>query len=145
MRILSTSKNFSKTIEFPDNRVMIDLCGQLDLNLAKIEHEISVQIFRRGNVFEIFGDRDSCRLAEEVLQNLYSRLEAGKLLEPGDIDAIINMPEEIFESNSKINVEGQPQKKSSNKIFEITTRKKTILPRTVNQRRYAKNVIISIV
>tara|TARA_Y200000002_G_scaffold152306_1_gene125910 strand:+ start:1102 stop:2103 length:1002 start_codon:yes stop_codon:yes gene_type:complete len=143
MRILSTSKNFSKTIEFPDNRVMIDLCGQLDLNLAKIEHEISVQILRRGNVFEISGDLDSCRLAEEVLQNLYSRLKSGKLLEPGDIDAIINMPEEIFEPDSKINLKGHPQKKSPYQIFEITTRKKTILPRTSTQRRYAKNILNS--
>ena len=143
MRILSTSKNFSKIIEFPDNRVMIDLCGQLDLNLSKIEHEISVQIFRRGNVFEISGDHDNCRLAEEILNNLYSQLELGKLLEPGDIDAIIRMPLEFFERDSRINLKGKLNKKSTHQLFEITTRKKTILPRTVTQRQYAKNVLNS--
>ena len=140
MVILSNSKNFQRIIEFPDNRLMIDLCGQLDSNLSKIEHEISVQIHRRGNLFEISGDQDDCGLATMVLQSLYSQLESGKCLEPGDIDATIRMPSEFFESDFRKNVNDNNHIKSSNSLFEIVTRKKTILPRTVTQKLYAKSL-----
>ena len=141
MVILSNSKNFQRIIEFPDNRLMIDLCGQLDSNLSKIEHEISVQIHRRGNLFEISGDQDDCGLATMVLQSLYSQLESGKCLEPGDIDATIRMPSEFFESDFRKNVNGNNHIKPSNSLFEIVTRKKTILPRTVTQKLYAKSLL----
>lgn len=140
MVILSNSKNFQRIIEFPDNRLMIDLCGQLDSNLSKIEHEISVQIHRRGNLFEISGDQDDCGLATMVLQSLYSQLESGKCLEPGDIDATIRMPSEFFESDFRKNVNDNNHIKPSNSLFEIVTRKKTILPRTVTQKLYAKSL-----
>ena len=119
MVILSNSKNFQRIIEFPDNRLMIDLCGQLDSNLSKIEHEISVQIHRRGNLFEISGDQDDCGLATMVLQSLYSQLESGKCLEPGDIDATIRMPSEFFESDFRKNVNDNNHIKPSNSLFEI--------------------------
>jgi len=141
MVILSNSKNFQRIIEFPDNRLMIDLCGQLDSNLSKIEHEISVQIHRRGNLFEISGDQDDCGLATMVLQSLYSQLESGKCLEPGDIDATIRMPSEFFESDFRKNVNDNNHIKPSNSLFEIVTRKKTILPRTVTQKLYAKSLL----
>jgi len=35
-------------LEFPDNRLLIDLCGPYDKNLADIEQKLSVQILRRG-------------------------------------------------------------------------------------------------
>ena len=118
MVILSNSKNFQRIIEFPDNRLMIDLCGQLDSNLSKIEHEISVQIHRRGNLFEISGDQDDCGLATMVLQSLYSQLESGKCLEPGDIDATIRMPSEFFESDFRKNVNDNNHIKPSNSLFD---------------------------
>ncbi|MEJ2035870.1 MAG: phosphate starvation-inducible protein PhoH, partial [Maritimibacter sp.] len=43
-------------LEFSDNRLLIDLCGQFDRNLAQIEHQLSVQILRRGNQLAIHGD-----------------------------------------------------------------------------------------
>ena len=104
MGILSNNKNFQRVLEFPDNRLMIELCGQLDYNLSKIEHEISVQILRKGNVFEISGYESDCRLAVTVLQSLYSQLEAGKVLESGDIDAAIRMPDEFFEFDIQNNL-----------------------------------------
>ena len=91
MGIQSYNKKFQRVVEFPDNRVMIDLCGQFDCNLSKIEHEISVQVLRRGNIFEISGDQENCRLAVTVLQSLYSQIASGKVLETGDIDATIRI------------------------------------------------------
>ena len=36
-------------LEFPDNRLLIDLCGEFDRNLAQVEHQMGVHILRRGN------------------------------------------------------------------------------------------------
>ena len=38
-----------ETVEFPDNFLLIDLCGEHDRNLAEIERQLGVQIMRRGN------------------------------------------------------------------------------------------------
>ena len=38
-----TPEDIQETIlEFPDNRLLIDLCGEFDRNLAQIEHKLSV-------------------------------------------------------------------------------------------------------
>ena len=73
-------------IEFPDNRLLIDLCGEYDRNLADIEQKLSVQIIRRGNQLVIHGEEAAQREAHEVLQSLYARLESGKAVESGNID-----------------------------------------------------------
>ena len=44
-------------VEFPDNRLLIDLCGEYDKNLADLEQRLSVQILRRGNQLAILGSR----------------------------------------------------------------------------------------
>ena len=79
MGLVSNSKNFQRVLEFPDNRLMIDLCGQLDCNLARIENEIRVQILRRGNLFEISGGKEDCESAATILQSLYTQLESGNV------------------------------------------------------------------
>mgnify|MGYP003338601177 CR=1 FL=1 len=43
-------------IDFPDNRLMIDLCGEFDRNLAEIENKLSVQLIRRGNQVAVIGE-----------------------------------------------------------------------------------------
>ena len=44
-------------LEFPDNRLLIDLCGEYDRNLAQIEHQTGVHILRRGNRLAVVGDK----------------------------------------------------------------------------------------
>ena len=135
MRIVSNSKNFQKILEFPDNRLIIDLCGQLDSNLSRIEHAIPVQIIRRGNIFEVSGEQDDCGIAETILQGLYSQLESGKSLDAGDIEAVMRMPGEFFEIGSKKSVMEGNNQRSDQGPFEIKTRKKSISPRTISQPR----------
>ena len=143
MRIVTNSKSFRKILEFSNNRLMIDLCGQLDSNLSKIEHEIKVQILRKGNVFEISGERDDCQLATTVLQCLYSRLESGKSLEAGDIDAVIRMPNDFLDLELGKNFQKNNGSKGHEASLQIVTRKKTISPRTILQKQYMKSLLSS--
>ena len=85
-------------LEFPDNFLLIDLCGEYDRNLTTIENALGVQIVRRGNHLAVHGDAEARKDAAQVLQALYARLEAGRALEPGDLDRELRMgPEEVRE------------------------------------------------
>jgi len=120
-------------LEYADNRKFIDLCGAFDRNLAVIEQGFGVAIQRRGNVLALHGEPDARARAQGALDALYQRLETGRSVEPGDVDAAIRMPAapqarravdqlELFEGGR----------------VEIRTRKKTVEPRTEAQKAYAR-------
>ena len=88
----STSEDVLETrLEFPDNRLLIDLFGEFNRNLTHIESMLAVQIVHQGNQLAVHGDAVNVAKAAEVLDALYGRLEAGKDITPGDIDAEIRM------------------------------------------------------
>ncbi|MEL6573097.1 MAG: PhoH family protein [Pseudomonadota bacterium] len=123
-------------LSFPDNFLLIDLCGEFDRNLATLEDRLSVQILRRGNELSVIGEEGPRKQATNVLTALYTRLEAGKSLEDGDIDRELRMgPVEVRGS------EPGDQKelfKGSGGQVEIKTRKKLIEPRTDAQKAYVR-------
>jgi phosphate starvation-inducible protein PhoH and related proteins len=100
-------------LEYPDNRLLIVLCGEFDRNLSQIEHQTGVHILRRGNRLAVIGDKASRDYAASVLNGLYARLEAGRGVEAGDIDAA---------------------------KYELRTRKKPVEPRTEAQKAYVGNL-----
>ncbi|MCB1365724.1 MAG: PhoH family protein [Rhodobacteraceae bacterium] len=120
-------------IEFPDNRLLIDLCGEYDRNLADIEQRTGVQIVRRGNQLSVMGDEPARRQAIEVLEALYDRLEAGRAVEPGDIDRELRMGAAADASERD---DGEQLEMFRGGKVEIKTRKKLVEPRTDAQRAY---------
>jgi len=123
-----------RLIEFPDNRVLIDLCGEYDRNLAQIEHQLGVQILRRGNVLAVYGEPEAQIKTESVLHALYQRVEAGRATEPGDIDGLIRLG---LSEEDAVGLDGDQMEMFKPGQFEIKTRKKTIEPRTEAQKAYA--------
>ena len=124
-------------IEFPDNRLLIDLCGAYDQHLAAIEKALDVQIIRRGNQLAILGSAAGLDEVTEILKALYQRLEAGRTIEPGDIDRELRMQGD-GENGVDSNVD-QLEMFSGEK-FEIKTRKKIIEPRTDAQKAYVASL-----
>ena len=127
-------------IKFPDNRLLIDLCGEFDKNLAEIEQKLALQIVRRGNELNLFGDEISRSSGKIVLEALYTRLKNGKSLDNGDLDRELR---EVTVGNDLGN-DSQTDKqikmfKKSN--FEIKTRKKTIEPRTNAQKTFVSSLL----
>jgi len=121
------------TLEFPDNRLLIELCGEYDRNLAQVEHLLSVHILRRGNVLAILGD--ARERAAAVVKGLYARLEAGKGVEAGDIDAAIRLGGSAAGTGVR---DGDQIEMFNGGALEIGTRKKTVEPRTLAQQTYVK-------
>ena len=124
-------------IEFPDNRLLIDLCGAYDQHLAAIEKALVVQIIRRGNQLAILGSAANLSETTEVLKTLYQRLEAGRTIDFGDIDRELRMQGDA--ENGSDNKIDQLEMFSGQKI-EIKTRKKIIEPRTDAQRAYVASL-----
>jgi phosphate starvation-inducible PhoH-like protein len=126
-----------RTIEFSDNRLLIELCGEYDRNLAQLEQLLSVQINRRGNILAILGEaRDR---AADVLEGLYERLEQGKEVEAGDIDAAVRLGKPTDRTADGTGVrDGDQIEMFKGGTLEIGTRKKTVEPRTRAQQDYVR-------
>nr|WP_240989423.1 PhoH family protein [Salipiger mangrovisoli] len=120
-------------LEFPDNRLLIDLCGEYDRNLTDIEARTGVQILRRGNQLALHGPAEAQEAAREVLNALYQRLEQGRSVGRGDIDREFRLAPEEQEPGDQLEMF------SGGKV-EIKTRKKLIEPRTDAQKAYVRSL-----
>ncbi|MEO0485862.1 MAG: PhoH family protein [Pseudomonadota bacterium] len=124
-------------LEFPDNFLLIDLCGEYDRNLSDLETKLGLQIVRRGNQLVLLGDSAARQAAAEVLEALYARLEQGRSVEPADIDRELRMggpePETVTQRGDQMELI------PGNRV-EIKTRKKLVEPRTEAQKAYVKSL-----
>ncbi|MEM9145311.1 MAG: PhoH family protein [Pseudomonadota bacterium] len=126
-------------VEFPDNRLLIDLCGQYDRHLVQIEEGFDITIQRRGNQLALHGAAEARERAAAALEGLYARLEGGRTVEPGDVDGAIRLgglapadePAPIPEDQLDMFPDGR---------LEIRTRKRTVEPRTPAQRAYVASL-----
>ncbi|MYK31570.1 MAG: phosphate starvation-inducible protein PhoH, partial [Boseongicola sp. SB0670_bin_30] len=116
---------FQSQLEFPDNRLLIDLFGEFNRNLVQVEEALSVQVVHQGNRLTVFGECVDVGRAVKVLEALHRRLEAGREITPGDIDAEIRMGEDMAVGPPSGQMELFPRGK-----IEIKTRKKLVEPRT---------------
>ena len=121
-------------VEFPDNKLLIDLCGEYDRHLAEIERVLAVQIVRRGNQLVIMGEEDAVQAAVVVLDALYARLETGKGVEHGDVDRELRMGG----GEDAGTLDGDQLELFKGGAVEIKTRKKLVEPRTDAQKAYVK-------
>jgi len=135
LNLKENDSNREVLTEFPDNRLLIDLCGEFDRNIVHIESALAVNIIRRGNQLVTTGE---FRLeATRVLQAMYQRLEAKKDLESSDIDVEIRM----LSGNTNGGTIREGKKEIiSEEILEIKTRKRTVEPRTLAQKNYVKKL-----
>lgn len=121
-------------LEFPDNRLLIELCGEFDRNLAQIEHQVGVHILRRGNRLAVIGEKAGRDQAAAVLRSLYAKLEGGRSVAAGDVDGALRMGRPVSPA-----AEGE-QIELFTSGMELRTRKKPIEPRTEAQKAYVANL-----
>ncbi|WP_420858450.1 PhoH family protein [Marivivens marinus] len=135
---LETNPELAEThLEFPDNFLLIDLCGEYDRNLAKIENDLQVQILRRGNHLAIVGEEAPRKAASDVLQALYGRLESGRSVELADVDRELRMGSSEADTGT---LAGDQMEMFGKGPVEIKTRRKLVEPRTDAQKAYVRNL-----
>tara|TARA_B100001778_G_scaffold67649_1_gene53371 strand:- start:418 stop:1398 length:981 start_codon:yes stop_codon:yes gene_type:complete len=115
-------KEVSQILELEDNKVLIELYGQHDENLTKIENNFGIHISYRGNIIEFRGNKDSCSSASKLISTVYKKLVNGKKIN-----------ENIFDDFSKYSKKSDAE--DLNTIL-IKTKKKNIYPRSANQLKF---------
>ena len=108
-------------VTFDDNGLLPALFGRHDQYLVRLEQALGVNVSSRGNRVSIAGGESAQQTAKAVLEALYRRLLDGLEVGPGEVDGAIRMAESGGDDGAGI---------------AIRTRKRTITPRTPNQRRY---------
>ena len=81
-------KEVSQILELEDNKVLIELYGQHDENLTKIENNFGIHISYRGNIIEFRGNEDSCSSASKLISSVYKKLVNGKKINEDIFDDI---------------------------------------------------------
>ncbi len=67
------------TLEPADNQRLANLCGPFDQHLRQLERRLGVEISSRGNAFNISGETDPVRAAEQIIRRLYDATEVEPL------------------------------------------------------------------
>jgi len=117
-------------VSFEDNRLAVELFGEYDANLAMLEDRLGIETVALGNVVTLRGPENSCVIAGEVLEDLYSRLSAGESITSGDIDGAIR------HASMAPAKTGNPEKRRKSTMEQIRTRKRLITARTPMQSTY---------
>jgi len=121
----------NKRISFPDHELMRSLCGEHNTHLGLLEEKIGVSLNLRGNVVLLKGRDWEVELAEKILNQLYGLLEADYPLYPSDIEYAVR----IVSGDRSVDLK---------KIFKeevcISSNKKVITPKTINQKKYIDGI-----
>ena len=131
----------SDTLQFSSNKLLIELCGQLDINLSKIESWAGVQIVRRGNALAIFGAKDDCDLTRKLISDLYLDLERGKTLDQRELEIYF---QQVADDKAKKIKDKKVSDQSMNKkvdYSEIKTQKKLVLAKSSNQNSFINSML----
>ncbi len=114
-------------IDFDDNRLIADLSGEHDANLAVLESALGVRIDPRGNRFAVSGEGVARRRALRALKALYARLERGETVGVEEARAAAKL----------LDAAAAPTAPAE---LSIKTPKRVISPRTPNQASYLEKL-----
>jgi phosphate starvation-inducible PhoH-like protein len=115
---------------FDDPRLVRDLLGDYDANLAVLEDRLGVEAVVNGNAVALRGPEHSCATAKSVLEQLYGRLAQGETIGVGEVVGAIRHVEAIAPSQE---VEAYPKAPGAQ---QIRTRKRLVTARTPAQSAY---------
>ena len=127
---MNSTQEKSYRLSFDDNQILYLLCGQHNVNLAKIEKSLNVSIDSFGNELRIRGASDQTRLAGEVVKTFFKQISL-------DSDPKIAATGPLIDDILQLVENGQDVSKTSSKkdVFASTWRKK-IYARTKGQMGY---------
>ena len=122
-------------LSFDRPQLLATLFGQYDQNLVALENRLGVYITARGNRVGLEGSAEQVATARDVLNDLYARIGRGEEVDTGLVDASIAMAAEPMLTGI-VRADGGHGAPS----IMIRTRKKTIVPRTLAQAHYMREL-----
>jgi phosphate starvation-inducible PhoH-like protein len=121
-------------LTFDNNRLASALYGQFDENLARLEQKLGVDIRSRGNQLTIKGDPGAAEQARRALDSLYAILQKGAEIGQSDVDGAVRMAVAADDQLTLPTLESKGRMAAA----QISTRKKTIYARSLNQDAYMR-------
>ena len=115
-------------IQFENNQLLPGLFGEQDLYLKRIEKDLGIETFIRGNKVVLSGEQERIQKAEKILSTLYKKLEQGIDISISDVDAAIRMLKD--KQGAKANIL-EPE-------VVIKTMNRLISPYSPRQQAYVK-------
>jgi len=115
----------SLDIEFSDNNILSSLFGANDINIQTLEKINNVKIQYRGNKVKILGSKKSVSDTKNELINLFEEAKKGIEIDEDKIKETKSL------LSLEINLESQID------LF-FQTKKRKIIPRSENQKKYFK-------
>ncbi len=130
------SDNNSLSVIFHDNNLLMGVAGEFNRNLKELENITQSNIYSRGNSILIKSDPQKNELVKNAIQFLANQFINNGNIENKDIVSSVDQ----FMINEKV--------KNNNITDIIKTPKKSIIPRSENQKEYVRalrqsDVIIS--
>ncbi len=114
-------------LEPADTERLMNLSGQFDQHLRQLELRLGVDLYNRGNVFQITGTAQATQLAANLLRDLY-RETSNNVLNPESIHLFLQEANlDKVQSNTEDDV-------------RIRTRRGFIKPKGLAQSRYIQNI-----
>ncbi|TDT33875.1 PhoH family protein [Naumannella halotolerans] len=104
---------------------MVTVLGPADEFLRTLERELDTDIHARGNQITLRGEAEALELGEDVLNEMVAVIRTGQGLSADAVERIIAMMR---------SAEAQPAEVLTQNI--LSSRGKTIRPKTLNQKRY---------
>ena len=117
-------------VYFDDMRLVRDLLGDYDANLAVLEDRLGVEAVVNGNAVSLRGSEVSCATAKSVLEQLYTRLAQGEAIGVGEVVGAIRHARAFEPTEGDGSAPGFPEAR------QIRTRKRLITARTPRQSDY---------
>jgi phosphate starvation-inducible PhoH-like protein len=115
-----------RRISVPSSIDMVNVLGTRDEFLRILERELDADIHVRGNEFTLTGTHTAVSLAADVVNEMVTVLRTGQGLTPDGVERICSMMNAAEEA--------RPADVLTHNI--LSSRGKTIRPKTLNQKRY---------
>jgi len=123
-------------LHFEDNRLLAALLGEFDSHLVMLEDKLGIEAVAHGNVVMLDGPTGACEVARDVLEGLYSRLEAGGQVNAGDVDGALRHARAGRRAKDAASSPAKTEARPKDRPGEIATRKRVITARTPAQSAY---------
>ena len=122
------------SLELPSNTLIAVLVGHHSINLVKLEKLVDVSINLFGNQFNISGNPENVNKAKLIISNIYHKLS----LEKQDISEFnfSNFETELRMINGSPNKPTSILKSNQDEDLKFETWKKTIIPKSIGQKKY---------
>ena len=124
-------QQFSRELDFPDNRQASTLYGDLNKNIQILENGANVKINTRGSSLKISGLNHDVKIAADLLEQLYELIGTGYPVYSSDFAFGLK----ILQSTPGARID----KIFLDKVY-VTTRNRIISPKTPNQKNYIDSI-----